>query len=237
VWRCAAGLLPLGKSREVILREWPRAASNLREEYQALKDRLVVDPNASEDDGQVLFDPMGFGSTVDNSKPGHGDQLSSGADDPWSTFHRDQEMLDEIGKDLERLFPTGCEPSDFFSQTVVSNILKQVLFIWCKLHPRTGYRQGMDELAAPLLYCLYREAIPSRKAASKRNLLAVDPTQNDLFECLSKVLDLSYLEHDLFWLFERMMRDMEPLFLVSNSKKMTSKKLHKDKKALIKKRK
>ena len=45
----------------------------------------------------------------------------------------------------------------FYQQKKRSDILLNVLFLWSMQHPRTGYRQGMHEIAAILLYCLQQE--------------------------------------------------------------------------------
>jgi len=125
------------------------------------------------------------------------------------------------------LYPTGCD--DFFTQESISEVLKSVLFVWCKLNKDTSYRQGMHELAAPILYCLYQDA--SQGLGDDEDQTAEDA---QIKRILSSTMSMSHLEADLFWILERMMRDMKPLFIVTQAK-MTEKEIAKAKSELVKK--
>jgi hypothetical protein len=47
--------------------------------------------------------------------------------------------VDEIEKDLERLYPNGI-PEDFFESGEVRGLMRNVLLLWAKEHPSIGYR-------------------------------------------------------------------------------------------------
>ena len=58
---------------------------------------------------------------------------------------------------MTRLYPDGAE--DFFEAAPVRHSLVNVLFVWCRMHPDTSYRQGMHELVAPLYFVLEGEKL------------------------------------------------------------------------------
>lgn len=68
-----------------------------------------------------------------------------------------------------------------------------VLFIYVKLNPDLGYRQGMHELLAPILWVVDRDAIDPR-SVEKGSL-----SQED--DLMRQLLDATYVEHDSFTLF------------------------------------
>lgn len=68
-----------------------------------------------------------------------------------------------------------------------------VLFIYVKLNPDLGYRQGMHELLAPILWVVDRDAIDP-KSVEKGSL-----SQED--DLMQPLLDATYVEHDSFTLF------------------------------------
>ena len=69
--------------------------------------------------------------------------------------------------------------------------MTDVLFIYTKLNPDLGYRQGMHELLAPILWVVDRDAIDPSS-------LEKDDNDDDL---MLHLMDSSYVEHDSFTLF------------------------------------
>ena len=74
-------------------------------------------------------------------------------------------------------------------------MMLDVLFVWCKMHPNVGYRQGMHEILAPLLWVIERDAV---------DITGVDHTKAD--QTLVDMLDSGYMEHDTFTLFSLIMQ-------------------------------
>lgn len=69
-----------------------------------------------------------------------------------------------------------------------------ILFVYCKLNPSVGgYRQGMHELLAPILYVVEHDAVDAETDAHESDRLML------------QVLDRSFVEHDAFALFSRLM--------------------------------
>jgi TBC1 domain family member 5 len=110
---------------------------------------------------------------------------------------------DEIFQDVERCM----QDNSFFQQPSTQKILLDILFIYSKLHPDIGYRQGMHELLAPILWVVYCDAIEPDGLASKEgeDILFVD------------VLDQSYIEHDAFTLFCAVMQTAKSFYEIGDS--------------------
>lgn len=109
-------------------------------------------------------------------------------------FFKDTELQNVIKLDLTRTYPE----SEWFQSEPTQRLLLNVLFTWCKLHPYLSYKQGMNELVAPLLWQCSKDAVvPDSSAASLHDVLS----------------DKEFIEHDVFLLFERVMLRMECFFL------------------------
>lgn len=83
----------------------------------------------------------------------------------------------------------------YFRQPATQNMMLDVLFVWCKMHPNVGYRQGMHEILAPLLWVIERDAV---------DFTGVDHSRAD--QILVDMLDSTYMEHDTFTLFSLVMQ-------------------------------
>lgn len=89
----------------------------------------------------------------------------------------------------------------YFRQPATQNMMLDILFVWCKMHPSIGYRQGMHEILAPLLWVVERDAIEvvENKAG------ATDHT-------LAEMLDSGYIEHDTHMLFSIIMQTAKSFY-------------------------
>lgn len=79
-----------------------------------------------------------------------------------------------------------------------------ILFIYTKLNPDLGYRQGMHELLAPVLWVVAHDAI------DKASLFENQQSKDD--EVLFQVLDANYIEHDSFTLFCAIMQTAKQFY-------------------------
>lgn len=80
----------------------------------------------------------------------------------------------------------------FFQEPSTKSKLTDILFVYSKLNPDVGYRQGMHELLAPILWVIDRDAVPRPS----------DRTTSDNEEHLMlDLLDPQFVEHDSFTLF------------------------------------
>ncbi|CAA0821463.1 Ypt/Rab-GAP domain of gyp1p superfamily protein [Striga hermonthica] len=139
-WRIDLGILPSSPSASVD--DLRRVTANSRRRYASLRRQLLVDPNVPKD-GMNSLDLV-----IDNP-------LSQNPDSMWGRFFRNAELERMVDQDLTRLYP---ERGGYFQASDCQAILRRVLLLWCLRHPEHGYRQGMHELLAPLLYVLHVDA-------------------------------------------------------------------------------
>ncbi|KAI0131675.1 RabGAP/TBC [Hypoxylon sp. NC0597] len=136
------------------------------------------------------------------------DPLTDDADSPWNTVRHDEALRAEILQDVQRL---PDEP--FYHQPHIQTLILDILFIYCKLNPDIGgYRQGMHELLAPIVYVVEQDAIDPSDVAS-------DPSADPR---MVEMLDASFIEHDAFALFSRVMDHAKSFYEVSEITTNTS---------------
>ncbi|KAL2534474.1 Ypt/Rab-GAP domain of gyp1p superfamily protein [Abeliophyllum distichum] len=139
-WRIDLGILPSFPSSIDDLR---RVTANSRRRYAALRRHLLIDP-------QVLKDGSCSPNLVMDNP------LSQNPDSIWGRFFRNAELERMVDQDLTRLYP---EHGSYFQTPGCQGILRRILLLWCLRHPEYGYRQGMHELLAPLLYVLHIDLV------------------------------------------------------------------------------
>eukprot|EP00943_MAST-04B_sp_MAST-4B-sp1_P006745 g6745.t1 len=183
-WKLFLGVLPDNEPPET----WGKHISNKRNEYRKLMKEYKTDPTEDDDDDPLscLSDPL------DNSDNDGGEETS------WQKFYAEQELIKEIEKDMDRLYPTGCD--EFFEDPTIREYMTNVLFLWSRMHPETSYRQGMHEILAPIVYQLEWDCITVEDG-------------ND-YGTIGILASRKGIESDSFWCFDRIMKDMEPLFIV-----------------------
>ncbi|RYP63415.1 hypothetical protein DL770_009394 [Monosporascus sp. CRB-9-2] len=154
--------------------DWSRSLLELRSEYSSLKDHFLKYVNHPEYLTAAPSDP-----------------LADDPDSPWNTLRRDEALRAEILQDVQRL-----PEVPFYHEPRTQTLILDVLFIYCKLNPDVGgYRQGMHELLAPIVYVLEQDAIDPVGAAPDAS---ADLT-------MVEMLDASFIEHDAFALFSKLM--------------------------------
>ncbi|KAJ0178626.1 hypothetical protein K1T71_005401 [Dendrolimus kikuchii] len=139
--------------------------------YNDLKTKLSMDPRA------VIGD----------------DPLSQNDESVWKQHFCDNELKTVILQDVVRTFPDEL----YFRDKDVQDLMVRVLFFWARSHSNIGYRQGMHEILAPLLFELYQD----RKYAT-----------HDISDKLKYYLEEEHLEHDSYMLFNTVMRGVEKFY-------------------------
>jgi TBC1 domain family member 5 len=95
----------------------------------------------------------------------------------------------------------------FYHQDRIQAMIIDVLFIYCKLNPKSGgYRQGMHELLAPVIYVVDQDAI---------DLASIDPESADDV-AMGDVLDSAFVEHDASAIFSRIMDRAQSFYEVKD---------------------
>jgi hypothetical protein len=132
---------------------------------------------------------------------------------------KDLELISFIKGDLERLYMNGVA-DEYFKTDRRQALLLNVLFIWAQFHPQTSYRQGMHEIAAPLLLVLEEERrewsqecdLSTLPAASRALVEGLSPFSAVLCGGPDEAAGDATLEAETYWLFDRIMADLEPLY-------------------------
>ncbi|KAH9624498.1 hypothetical protein KSS87_002428 [Heliosperma pusillum] len=152
-WRINLGVLPSSVNSTIddlrrvtanyrrrlsrILEGLPRA----HQRYATLRRRLLTDPHITK-----------FGN--DSPDLVTDNPLSQNPDSTWSRFFQNAELEKMVDKDLSRLYP---EHGSYFQTAGCQGLLRRILLLWCLQHQECGYRQGMHELLAPLIYVLHAD--------------------------------------------------------------------------------
>ncbi|KAH6687195.1 WD repeat domain-containing protein [Plectosphaerella plurivora] len=155
---------------------WVDRSRAFRKEYDELREKYLRYFTHPEELNQITADP-----------------LDDDPQSPWKMYRDDLLLRSEIQQDVERLPECGHYQDESFQALLVD-----ALFVYCKLHPETGYRQGMHELLAPILDVLYRETVE----------------RGDEDELMDEMMDAAYLVHDAFALFSRVMRSAHGFYAV-----------------------
>lgn len=96
----------------------------------------------------------------------------------------------------------------FYHQTHIQALILDILFVYCKLNPDVGgYRQGMHELLAPIVYVIEQDAIDPASITS-------DSTADSR---MVEILDASFIEHDAFTLFSKVMEHAKSFYEVGET--------------------
>jgi TBC1 domain family protein 5 len=92
----------------------------------------------------------------------------------------------------------------YFRHPGTQRIMLDVLFIFCKINQDIGYRQGMHELLAPILWVVKKDAIDYGNANGFK--------RSEPGSILEQLLDPSYIEHDAFTLLSLIMRSAKSFY-------------------------
>ncbi|PQE16062.1 WD repeat domain-containing protein [Rutstroemia sp. NJR-2017a WRK4] len=165
---------------------WPRSLEDSRSAYSSLREHFL----------RFIDHPDELGSSLD--------PLDDDEHSPWNTLRKDEEIRAEIFQDIERCMPE--EP--FFRQPHIQRIMLDALFIFCKINQDVGYRQGMHEILAPILWVIEQDAIePKDSSTATANIGDED---SDLI--INQLLDQKFIEHDAFTLFSLVMRSAKSFY-------------------------
>ncbi|GAA5892886.1 hypothetical protein JCM6882_006886, partial [Rhodosporidiobolus microsporus] len=129
----------------------------------------------------------------------HNNPLGLEEENLWTAWCcADLELRKTIRQDVQRTFPEV----DYFRLTATQDRLTNLLFIWCKLHPSIGYRQGMHELLAPFLWVVdYDSLSPSPSSLPDKNslprlVLAGDSVEDDTWQLFAALMKAAQVYYD-----------------------------------------
>jgi len=171
-WRLFWDCLPEEKDK------WCNEALRFREDYNKIRNKYVVDPYDKSNEG-------------DNTEIHH--PLSQAEDSVWHKYFQDNELRTMIMQDLDRLFPE----IEFFQKESVKKVMLHILFCYARENATLGYRQGMHEILAPILYVILE------------NTATVAQSDEQLSADITCLLDMKYVEHDAYILFNCVMESIQ----------------------------
>lgn len=127
--------------------------------------------------------------------PDSGDPLGAlSGEVGWSEYYVDIELKETIELDLDR-----CHNDiDFFCPATSSSMLN-ILMVYSKKNSKDGYKQGMHEILANLIMVNFACA-----HACLKNFSSDHP--------LRAAMDNDYIEHDTYWMFLEVMKNMGQYF-------------------------
>lgn len=91
----------------------------------------------------------------------------------------------------------------YFRQARTQQMLLDILFIFCKMNQDVGYRQGMHELLAPILWVVENDALSNAEA---------EFVQEGVNQLISDTLSATFIEHDAFTIFSLLMQSAKSFY-------------------------
>jgi TBC1 domain family protein 5 len=91
----------------------------------------------------------------------------------------------------------------YFRQAKTQRMLLDILFIFCKMNQDVGYRQGMHELLAPILWVVENDAL---------SIVDLQTEHLGVGEQVLDTLSASFLEHDAFTIFSLLMQSAKSFY-------------------------
>ncbi|KAK5072198.1 hypothetical protein LTR64_004023 [Lithohypha guttulata] len=168
---------------------WTRKLKDSRSGYTALRDHFL----------KYIDNPNNLHSSAD--------PLADDDTSPWATLRQDEASREEIWQDVIR-----CNIDNyFFREPSTQRQLLDILFIYSKLNPDTGYRQGMHELLAPVLWVVFQDAVNPKAVPDNK-------VGTEGIDFMLETLDSNYVEHDAFNLFCAMMQTLKSFYEVGDTK-------------------
>ncbi|GAA5865285.1 hypothetical protein JCM3774_004923 [Rhodotorula dairenensis] len=142
----------------LLLSQSRSAYSELRERYLRAPDgrwvrdgedtSLAGDAATAGSNGSTSGEAMSAAPRLAKVEVKGNNPLGLDEENPWKMWFADLELRKTIRQDVLRTFPDV----EYFRSVAAQDRLTDLLFIFCKLTPQIGYRQGMHELLAPLLW-------------------------------------------------------------------------------------
>ncbi|KAB8297186.1 hypothetical protein EYC80_002564 [Monilinia laxa] len=165
---------------------WARGLGDSRSAYTSLREHFL----------RFIEHPHELGSSLD--------PLDDDKHSPWNTLRKDEEIRAEIFQDIERCMPD--EP--YFRQADTQKFMLDVLFIFCKINQDVGYRQGMHEILAPILWVVEQDSLDPGDI----NGDTIESETNSSDSIMKQCLDRSFIEHDAFTLLSLVMRSAKSFY-------------------------
>ena len=195
-WKIFFGIFPNNSN----LIEWIEIISTLRIKYNKKKKKYLSIK-------KYKGDPLAGNNNNQNKK----------SERDFNTLYEENELRRIINLDIIRTY----QNINLFSQENIKKILLNILFIWCKENNDVSYRQGMNDLLAILIICLYPYyfTLEQNEKQTKEEIINYinikDPKERYKYskQIYNYFHDESEIECDLFFTFDSLMqKGMKNLF-------------------------
>eukprot|EP00002_Diphylleia_rotans_P030247 TRINITY_DN6202_c0_g2_i3.p1 TRINITY_DN6202_c0_g2~~TRINITY_DN6202_c0_g2_i3.p1 ORF type:complete len:475 (+),score=97.61 TRINITY_DN6202_c0_g2_i3:52-1476(+) len=180
IWKAFFGIIDLSSSPD----SWVVQMGIARDDYKTRFEKFQIDPYKLGQVSAVLNNP-----------------LSQDGESPWAQYFKNEEIQKEIMQDILRTYPDN----EFFQQESIQKMLLNILFLHTRENPQVGYKQGMHELLAPIIYLVDRE----KSVCSGED---ADP--------FVKITDENFVEADSASIFLKLMETCQAWFSVEESKRV-----------------
>lgn len=152
---------------------------------------------------------------------------SSGGSE-WEKYYKAREKVNFIQLDINRLYLNDVDDT-YFEDQDRRRALQNILVLWSTRHEDTAYRQGMHELAGALYYVVEAEAeawlsavVPVEGSQTGGELGGVfangtsTSSEDEIISWRNHPLRMCFsrdnVEAYVYWLFDRLMSDLECLY-------------------------
>ena len=107
----------------------------------------------------------------------------------------------EIFQDVVRCFPENL----YFRQPSTQTMMLDILYIWSKLNPDVGYRQGMHEILSPIVWVVERSAVDESTVGERLRAYKDESIEGSYVE----IFDSTFIGHDSFTIFNAIMQNLK----------------------------
>ncbi|XP_071104008.1 TBC1 domain family member 5-like isoform X5 [Haliotis cracherodii] len=183
VWKVYLEVLPDDIS------QWLKVCQDWRNKYEVLKNQMIHEKQ------ELIVNPR---KAVDRVDITINNPLSQDDESPWNQFFQDNELRLTIKQDVIRTFPE----LEFFKSEELRDMMINVLFCYCRTNREIGYRQGMHELLAPLIFVLHCDHQAFLHASEIETLQDI----------VKEIMSPTHLEHDAYAMFCQIMETVEPWY-------------------------
>jgi TBC1 domain family protein 5 len=215
VWLKLLGHFP--QTTRVNAKQWVTIMTDAREEYEAVASSVLVSSKSVT--GLVSQE-------VKRENDFKGKPLSSETAGAVFQMLKRQDFQRLIWKDVIRT----QQRIAWFSEKETQNLCARILLVWSLAHPKVGYKQGMNELLAVIMYlvCTERgglggeghmhllESVSSSNnnssSSSSSSFNEFNSDQMKIHHLMNVLLDPKYCEADAYLIFSLVMVRMEPVF-------------------------
>ena len=157
---------------------------------------------------------MGRGAPASPGIGGRSASKSVDGDGRPNYNYFEQVMNFDLQQDIEKDVIRTHNKRAFFRHPTIRSMMSRILMVYAIEHPKVGYKQGMNDLVAAVLFLLYRERMKLEDDAEQSQ--GFEPARNAHDENLAVFLDFDFIEHDTYTLLSLMMQRMEAVFCPAN---------------------